>query len=346
MMKKITSILFGLFLLFLFLEIVIGFPISLEHEPLLMPKKIIPKTAEELKQEEENRLAEELNPKPKISQVDMAQKMKGVHLVESRNGTRDWELFAEQAQSQDKKSQWVLKTVKVFFYNLDKIDFIVTGDSAFIEPGSKNIRIEGNVTTKSANGYQFKTPSVAYLAKNRSIQSLDKVEMLSPADEDGPGFKLEGQHLEAFVDTNKMIIHKKVKGTKSIARGREFRVSSGSSVFSGKDRSAIFKNNVTMQMDSIKMEGPEAHFVYKEGAHLLESLKVVGGAKVTDADKFATSDSVIYDPEKNDFIFMGKPRVVQNSDEIIGEKIIFVDGGKRVKVEKIKANMEKPREKE
>lgn len=341
-MRKLMGALFGIFLLFLVLEIVIGFPISLEHEPLLLPKKIIPKTEEEARREHEEWERLERERKFPVSNLDMAQKMNGVHLVESRKGSRDWELFSDQAENQDKKGQWTLRTVKIFFYNQDKIDFIVTGKNGYIAPGSKNIKIEGDVVTKSSNGYIFKTYSVAYDSDLRTISSPDRVKMTSPSEDRGSQIELQGNILEAFVETNKIFIRKDVRGQKNLSNGKAFLVQSGSVELSGKDRTAKFRDNVNMQMDAMKIQGPEAHFNYKPGVDLLDMIKVIGGAKVSDRDKLATADSVQYDPEKNDFIFYGRPRVIQNNDEITGDKIIFVDGGKRVKVEKIKANMEKP----
>jgi LPS export ABC transporter protein LptC len=344
-MRKLTGFLFGAFLVLLVLQIVIGFPISLEQEPILLPKKIVPKTAEEIQKEELEKARLEKERKFPISNVDTAQKMDGVHLVESRKGTRDWELYADSAENQNKNGQWNLQVVKIFFYNKDKIDFIVTGQSGYIEPGSRNIRIQGDVVTKSANGYVFRTSSVSYNSEKRLITSPDLVRMRSPSEDQGSSIELTGQNMEAQVESNKIFIHKNVKGQKLLSNGRAFFVESGAVELSGNDRSARFFNNVNMQLDSTKIQGPEAQFNYRSGIDLLDSIRVVGGAKVSDREKYATSDSVQYDPEKNDFIFFGRPRVVQNNDEITGEKIIFVDGGKRVKVEKIKATMEKPMEK-
>jgi hypothetical protein len=43
-------------------------------------------------------------------------------------------------------------------------------------------------------------------------------------------------------------------------------------------------------------------------------------------------------------VFRGQPRLVQNNDELNGEEIIFLEGGKKVKVEKVKVNAnESPR---
>ncbi|MNY67067.1 hypothetical protein D3C86_2045840 [compost metagenome] len=63
--------------------------------------------------------------------------------------------------------------------------------------------------------------------------------------------------------------------------------------------------------------------------------------KVSDMDKYATSDSVNLDLLADKYTFKGKPKVIQNNDELSGEEIIFLDGGKKVKVEKVRAKMEK-----
>jgi lipopolysaccharide export system protein LptA len=39
---------------------------------------------------------------------------------------------------------------------------------------------------------------------------------------------------------------------------------------------------------------------------------------------------------KNEFVFDGRPRVVQDNDELRGDRIVFLDGGKKVKVQNAK----------
>jgi lipopolysaccharide export system protein LptA len=65
-----------------------------------------------------------------------------------------------------------------------------------------------------------------------------------------------------------------------------------------------------------------------------------GGARVSDADKWATAQNVMVDFEKDRFIFRGHPRVVQNNDDLRGEEIVFLDGGKRVRVKGARARVD------
>ena len=93
----------------------------------------------------------------KTGAEEAEQKMAGVHLVESQKGTRDWELFAKDAEGTQGNGAWLLKTVKVQFYNKEQIDFIVTGQSGKIDMKSKAMKITGQVRITSMNGYIFES---------------------------------------------------------------------------------------------------------------------------------------------------------------------------------------------
>ncbi len=49
------------------------------------------------------------------------------------------------------------------------------------------------------------------------------------------------------------------------------------------------------------------------------------------------SDDLRIDFSTQKLTFSGKPRLYQDEDELVGDKIIFLEGGKKVKVEKVKA---------
>lgn len=316
MKNRWTRGIFIALLVALFLEIFLGFPISLEK-----------KTDETASQQEANQEAEQV--------------MQGVHLVESQKGSRDWELFSSQAESSGGKGVWQIKTVRVLFYNSEAVEFTVTGDRGEINNETKDMKIEGKVLLKSANGYLFKSESLTYTAKTRILRSPVAIEMQGPADQRGPGLKLFGESMFADVDKSIMKIENKVTAAKAFNNGRKFQIESESAEFSGKSKSAKFSGRVTVQVDTMKLEGPEAQFDYASDQEFLKSVMVQGGVKVTDVDKYATSDSVSFDPLKNSFVLSGRPRVVQNNDELMGDQIVFIDGGKKVKVENIKAKVER-----
>lgn len=331
-MTKLRQILFALFITFLFVEIVFVFPAQLEND-----SKSEPSEPKSVAVSDENKSQSKSDSDKLITE----QKMEGVHLVESKAGSRDWELYSESGQSTKGDGSWALKTVRILFYNADKVDFTVTGKNGSIEGKSKNIKITGDVVTKSANGYTFYSDSVFYSATNRMITSPDAIKMVGPPDEKSKGLSLTGVHMETSVDQRLMKIHDKVVAEKTLGDGKQFVIKSKQAEFSGQNRLARFVGDVSIDVGTLKLEGPEANFEYRPGVDLLQSVTVKGGVKVSDLDKFATSDSVKFDPEQNKFTFNGRPRVVQNNDEITGDQIIFIDGGKKVKVEKVKAKVEK-----
>jgi len=328
---KIKNIAFIALLIFLFVEILIIFPSKLQQED----DKALRARVEE---QERRQMANGDKAESPSAMAD--QRMGGIHLVESQQGLRDWELFAQSAEGSQGTGAWKLHQVKVLFYTKEKVEFTVTGDEGSIDSKSKDLSILGNVVTKSVNGYTFQTPSVFYSSQKRLIESPEDVTMRGPRDNTGEGLLLKGRHMFVTVDDSKMIIKESVTARKPMKEGKTFDIAADSAEFSGKNREGKFLGKVRMTYDNMHLEGPEASFLYGSGADILSSVAVKGGVKVSDADKFATAQSVDLDLLANKYIFKGSPKIIQNNDELSGEEIIFLDGGKKVKIDKVRAQME------
>jgi lipopolysaccharide transport protein LptA len=137
-----------------------------------------------------------------------------------------------------------------------------------------------------------------------------------------------------------MVINGHVLAKKVLSNGKDFRIRSNVAQFSSANKTAKFLSGVSVESGTMKMEGPEADFQYQNGTDLLQAVQVKGGVKVSDVDKYATSDTIHFDPTENQLILSGSPRVVQNNDELTGDRIIFIDGGKKVKVENVRVSKE------
>jgi LPS export ABC transporter protein LptC len=318
-MKKYLNIFFFICLAVLFIEILLGFPGIIENE------------------EEKLRSAHLIE----TNEVQAQQKMQGVHLVESQSGVRDWELFSESAEGQQGQGKWELKKVKVNFYSKDKVDFVITGKSGLIDTKTKDFEIFGQVKVISQNGYNLDSERITYRALERIIRSPGKVKMIGPADENAKGISVIGNEMETDVDAGVMSLKSDVEAKKMMADGKAISIKSEIAEFSSKSNSVRFLKNVNLNINQMRLEGPEAKFQYDSVGKSLESIQVVGGAKISDFDKFATSDTASFLPKENKFVLNGKPRVVQNSDEILGEVITFLNGGKKVKVQNIRAKIDK-----
>lgn len=261
------------------------------------------------------------------------QKMVGVHYVENSATQKGWELFATEA-SGTTDLQWILKKVKVHFFTNDNSSFTVTGDVGEVDGTSKDMVVRGNVTTSSSNGYSFKTDSLRYVAKFKQMTSPDAVEMLGPPDVKGSGFKLNGVGLLVDIQKNKMTILDRVEAQKVIEK-KNFTLNSLMAEFSNKNHEAWFSGRVKMNLGPTFVEAPNAFFKYSNQTKALEKIILKKGVKLLENDKRATCEEIEFDLEADKMTLRGQPRVMQGEDEITGQEIVFLDGGKKVKINQV-----------
>lgn len=285
-----------------------------------------------------------LLPAPAINAgSDVDQSMNAMHMIETHEGGKEWELWSDKARSLKAKEVLELDGVKAIFFSDSGVTFTVTGSTGTVQTKSKNLQVDGDVVTKSSNGYVFRTQSVDYDSASRTMRSTHPVEMVGPKDATGEGLYLTGVGMEAKLETNTMDILRDVKSTRVLESGKKAVIKSQRARFSAADRTAQFFGDVVLDMDAMRITGPEAKFEYDSVTQALKSVVFSGGARVSDMDKWATAQNVRVDFEKDRFIFKGAPRVVQNNDELRGEEIIFLDGGKRVQVKSARAKVDEKR---
>lgn len=273
-------------------------------------------------------------------QSHVEQKLTGLHLIESRQEEKEWELWSDEAKTYKNKNLWDLEKVKVRFFGKEGVIFDVTGVRGQVEVHTKNIEIMGQVVTRSSNGYTFRTERVKYNSIERTLFGSEDIEMVGPADANKQHMILKGKDLVANLDSALMEIKSEVSAKRPVKDNKKLHIKSQRAQFSGRSRYARFLDNVVIDYDTMRVTGPDATFNYDSNNDTISSILVQGGVKVSDLDKWATSQSVNVEFDKDQYVFRGNPRVVQNNDELKGEEIIFYNGGKRVKVLKARANLE------
>jgi LPS export ABC transporter protein LptC/lipopolysaccharide transport protein LptA len=310
------TLLFALLVVFIFLEILFISPKVLEKPPDdVSPYQQLQAMAQSKKRDA------------------VEQKMLGVHLVENDENKKGWELFASEA-SGTSDSQWVLKKVKVEFFSNDNSSFTVMGEVGEIDGASRDMVIRGDVLTTSTNGYQFKTDSLRYSAKDKIMRSSDAVFMEGPPDKKGAGFKLNGVGLEVDLKNNKMTILDHVEAEKKMDE-KNFHLTSTRAEFSNKNQEALFSGHVKMNLGESHIEAPLAQFYYSNSQKSLEKIVLKGGVNLTEKDKKATCRELEIDLAENKMTLRGQPKVQQGEDQIQGEEIVFLDGGKKVKINRV-----------
>jgi len=268
------------------------------------------------------------------SKGGMEQKLQGVHLVENAANEKGWELFAQGATGTT-ALDWVVKDVKVNFFHENKPSFTVTGEQGEVIGASKDMVIRGNVKTTSTNGYSFQTDTMNYLAGTKMMSSVDEVYMEGPPDTGGQGFKLNGEKLLLDINKNKMSILDKVVASKKV-NGKDFNITSVRADFYNTNQEALFSGDVRMQWDTLKIEAPLAQFNYSKTTKALVRIVLRQGVKFSDANRSGSSQELELDLVENKMTMRGQPKVQQGEDEISGQEIVFIDGGKKVKINKLK----------
>ncbi len=320
------SLLFVFIVIFIFLEILIISPQKLE------------KPNEELTQHEQLQVLAQNKKKDSIEQ-----KMLGVHLIENDQNQKGWELFASEAAGTS-DSQWVLKKVKVQFFSENSSSFTVMGDVGEIDGASKDMIIRGHVLTTSTNGYQFKTDSLRYIAKEKMMKSSDAVYMQGPPDEKGSGFQVNGVGLYVDVKKNKMEILDQVTADK-IIDGKKFKLTSKTAEFYNNSQEAVFSGSVKMVLSSSHVQSNKAHFYYSNSRKALERILMTDSVRLKENDKVATCDELEIDLFDDKMTLRGQPKVQQGEDEIRGQEIVFLDGGKKVKINQVNVMGQRKNEK-
>lgn len=272
-----------------------------------------------------------------------AQTIKNFHIVDTKAQKKELDLWAIEAHKPMGSPEWKMEEVKAQFYS-ENATYTVTGKTGTVDEVKKTMVIEGNVKLTSTNGYIFYTEKLRYNPDTRKIVSDDKVSLEGPPEEKAGRLYLEGVGLAVEMETNLMIMQSKVKGFKTMSDNRVMNISSDRGEFSGKKKSAAFKNNVVIKVDQMLVRGNYAIFQYKEGH--LDTMFMDGGIHMQDQDKSGSSGEAIVYFTEDKYIFRKKPFVTQNDNELIGDEITIFNKGQRVQVKNAKIeyhDSEKPK---
>lgn len=260
--------------------------------------------------------------------------IEGVHLTETSEGKKEWELKAARAVSVKEKGTWVLKEVQAkFFGGKSEEDFFeVLGDEGQVVAASKDMSVKGHVIVKSHNGYEFRTESVNYSSEKKRLTTNDPIEMSGQPDTDGEAMDLKGTGLSTSVDEQTMDILKDVRLERKLKDGRQVVIRSESARFYSQSRAGEFKGKVIVDIGASRISGPFARFIYDSSKKALSSMEVEGGVNMTDVDKWATAQKVEMSFLDDEFVLKGSPKMMQNTEELTGQEIRFSEGGRKVQV--------------
>lgn len=119
-----------------------------------------------------------------------------------------------------------------------------------------------------------------------------------------------------------------------MSQGRVMKISSQLADFSGISKSSVFRNNVLIVVDQMKVRGNFAKFQYKNNK--LDTLFMDGGIHLKDPNKTGTAGEALVYFNEDKYVFRKKPFVTQSENDLMGDEVTIFDGGKRVQVKNAK----------
>lgn len=318
-MKKLKK--WALFLLF----VLLGMEIL-----TIAPKKL--GTKEETKKNK----SEKENAQSQVTTT--AQMMRGVRLVEAGKSGKEWELEADTAQGYKEKNAWKMQGVRTKYFGEGDSFYKVTGDAGTIELETKNMEITGNVFMETSDGFVMKTESIKFDSKLRILHTDKFVSLAGPKSEGK--FELTAYGLNANLNTNVIDLKNDVKAVREVQKTKEMNIKSVIARIEGKNNVARFEKDVQVDLEGVRMTGSVADFIYNQKTKMLDSLIMQSDVRVTDQERFASSEKAKVNFSKNEYILSGNPRVIQNDNELRGEEIHLLNGGKEVKVLRARAKVQ------
>ncbi len=277
---------------------------------------------------------------PKVSD-STEQVMKGVHLVETQEKGKDWELWAEKAFNYREDGSWKIEKVKVRVFGDHQIYYDVTGDTGQIDTKKKHIIVDGNVETITSNGYLLKMPRAIYSSDDRTLSSGSAIKMFGPEIKGESRLELTGFGMLTDLKTNEVKIQKDVKARKVLQKGQLVTISSEDAIFNAAHYVAHFNGNVVSDYGPYRVTGREATLEVDPRYNQIERIIVRGHVKLSDIQRWAVAEKLQIEVPEKKMILSGAPRMIQDSNELSGEEITFFEKTSQIQVKKAKAKLDR-----
>lgn len=134
--------------------------------------------------------------------------LSSIHYTETKNGIKQWDLFAEKGEYDKARDVTVLSGVRLVLHERGKSgDITLVADRADYFNASKDVALSGNVVAKSESGMEFATGQATYKADRSVVVTDDRVRFT-----DGT-LSVTGVGLEFFVKTRQVRVLSDVTAT-------------------------------------------------------------------------------------------------------------------------------------
>lgn len=101
-----------------------------------------------------------------------------VHMIETREGAKLWEIRADQVEVNEREGFTVLtrvdRPIRIAFYS-SQGQATCVADRATLDLATKDVRLEGGVVARSEQGVELKTEQLRWIAASRRLQTDQSV---------------------------------------------------------------------------------------------------------------------------------------------------------------------------
>lgn len=113
----------------------------------------------------------------KLAKTGIDVSIKNLHLIEEKNGTKQWELNADIAEVINSKGITKLKEIQINLFQKNGEDILISADNGIIQNNNKNIELKGNVEVINHEGYTLKTENLKWFSEKKTIRIDSDVEI-------------------------------------------------------------------------------------------------------------------------------------------------------------------------
>jgi len=133
--------------------------------------------------------------------------LRKIHMIETRQGAKLWELWADRAEVHEREGHTVLlrehRPVEIVLYS-SQGELLCTANRATVDTQTKDVRLEGGVIARSDQGTELRTEELRWLAVSRRVQT-DRPVVVSRG-----GLVSHGRGLEAETDLEQVRIFQNI----------------------------------------------------------------------------------------------------------------------------------------
>lgn len=133
--------------------------------------------------------------------------LRQIHMIETRGGSRLWELRADRAEVHEREGYAILsrvtRPVEVTLYS-SQGQLTCTANRATVDLTTKDVRMEGGVVARSDQGTELRTEALRWLAASRRLKTDQPVTVSRG------GLVSRGRGLEAETDLEQVRIFQNI----------------------------------------------------------------------------------------------------------------------------------------